>query len=122
MGTNATAANEARCREILVQIERYKDDEGERFLKQLKSDHLDDFGYIYVIERLSDKKFYIIYLNNKTLKPSICAVVTFSTGDKPYTSTFTVQLTDIPNNVPPVINRHIKSFDEDYDNEFIFSF
>ena len=105
VGINATAANEARCREIIAQQERYKDDAGERFLKQLESDHSDDFGYIYAIERLSDKKFAIVYLSKTTLQPSICAVVLFSTGDKPYTSTFTVKLSQMPNNVPPVVRQ-----------------
>lgn len=105
LGTNATRANEARCREIIAQTERYKDDAGERYLKQLEFDHTDDFAYIYAIERLSDISFEIIYLNKTSLQPSVCAIVTFSTGGIPYTSTFTVQLKELPNTVPQII-RH----------------
>lgn len=103
LGTNATAANEARCREILAQQEQYKDDEGERFLKQLESDHAAEFGYVYAIERLSDTKFLIVYLNKQTLLPSVCGIVTFYTGSEPYTTDFSVKLCKIPNNVPPVV-------------------
>ncbi|MDE7426886.1 MAG: hypothetical protein K2M79_03710 [Muribaculaceae bacterium] len=88
--------------ETLVQKKRYKDDEGERFLQQLELDHEDDFGYIYVIERLSDKQFHITYLNKTTLEPSVSAFVMFSTGKEPYTSTATVQLTQF-SIYPPII-------------------
>lgn len=104
-GTNATAANEARCRQILAQKEPYKDDAGERFLKQLESDHSEDFGYIYAIERISDTKFLIVYLNKRTLLPSVCGIVTFFTGSEPYTTDFSVKLCQIPNDVPPVITK-----------------
>lgn len=105
-GTNATAANETRCREILSQKELYKDDAGERFLKQLESDHSEDFGYVYAIERMSDTKFLIVYLNKRTLLPSVCGIVTFFTGSEPYTTDFSVKLCQIPNDVPPVVREH----------------
>lgn len=101
--TNATAANEARCRDILAQKEQYKDDEGGRFLKQLESDHTAEFGYVYAIERLSDTKFLIVYLNKQTLLPSVCGIVTFYTGSEPYTTDFSVKLCQIHNDVPPVV-------------------
>lgn len=102
-GTNATASNEARCSEILAKKEQYKDYEGERFLKQLESDHTAEFGYLYAIERLSDTKFLIVYLNKQTLLPSVCGIVTFYTGSEPYTTDFSVKLCQIPNDVPPVV-------------------
>lgn len=102
-GINSNTANEARCRVINSQMDNYKDDAGERYLKQLESDHSDEFGYIYAIERLADTKFLIVYLNKNTLQPSVCGIVTFFTGDKPYTTDFSVKLCKIPDNVPPVI-------------------
>lgn len=89
-----------------VNPESYKDNIGERFLKQIKSDHKADFGYLYLVERLSPTKFFVIYLNENTLRPSVCATVSFSTGCKPYTATFTVKLCKAPNNIPEVIRHH----------------
>ena len=83
----------------------YRDVIGENFLEQLNQDHSDEFGYIYSIERMGDKQFRIVYLNKETLSPSICGIVTFETGDKPYTSTYSVKLCDLPHDIPPVI-RH----------------
>lgn len=100
MGMCITAENKARRQEIRSKSQRYEDDRGERFLKQLESDHAEEFGYIYAIERISDKQFLVVYINKKTLQPSISAIVTFTTGAKPYTSDFSVRLCKTPDNIP----------------------
>ncbi|MBD5245890.1 MAG: hypothetical protein HDS58_03480 [Barnesiella sp.] len=78
------------------------DQRGKLFLKQIRRDFSSQFGFLYEIKRISNTKFRIIYLNGDTLKPSICAIVSYYTGDKPYTTCFSVELTKIPNNIPPV--------------------
>ena len=83
----------------------YRDTMGERFLDQLELDHSNEFGYIYSIDRIDDKQFRVVYLDKETLYPSICGIVTFKTGDEPYTSVYSVRLCDMPDDVPPII-RH----------------
>lgn len=85
----------------------YRDGMGERFLNQLERDHSNEFGYIYSIDRIGDKQFRVVYLNKETLNPSICGIVTFENGDTPYSSTYSVKLCDLPQDVPPII-RHKK--------------
>ena len=82
---------------------KYSDNIGKRYIEQLEKDHAEEFGYVYMIERLSNVSFQIVYLNKQTLEPSYCAVITYKTGEKPYTSTFSTKLVDIPDNIPPVI-------------------
>ena len=84
---------------------KYSDIIGKRYIEQLKKDHAEEFGYVYMIERLSNVSFQVVYLNEQTLKPSYCAVITYKTGEKPYTSTFTTKLVNIPDNIPPVITK-----------------
>lgn len=81
----------------------YRDETGEKYLKQLEKDHATEFGYVYIIERLTNVSFRVIYLNSQTLKPSYCAVVTYRTGDKPYTTAFSTKLVDIPKDIPPAV-------------------
>lgn len=82
---------------------KYSDNIGIRYIEQLEKDHAEEFGYVYMIERLSNVSFQVIYLNKQTLEPSYCAVITYKTGEKPYTSTFSTKLVNIPDNIPPVI-------------------
>lgn len=79
----------------------YRNTEGERFIKQLTEDHKDEFGYIYMIERVSNVGFRVIYINSRNLKPSYCALVTYKSGKKPYTKDFSVQFVNPPKNIPP---------------------
>lgn len=79
------------------------DKTGENYIAQLEKDHTDDFGYVYMIERLSNVSFRVVYLNKQTLKPSYCAVITYRTGEKPYTVKFSTKLVDMPSDIPPVI-------------------
>ncbi len=86
-----------------VQIkENEKNVVGVNYIKQLESDHMDDFKYLYMIERLSQVSFRVTYVNGKTLKPSYCAEITYSTGKEPYTVTYSTKLVPIPSNVPPI--------------------
>ncbi|MDE5849578.1 MAG: hypothetical protein K2H38_05505 [Muribaculaceae bacterium] len=73
-----------------------------QYINQLKLDHENDFGYIYIIERLSNLQFRVIFINKETLLPSVSAIVTFKTGSEPYTSTFSVKLCDVPSDIPPI--------------------
>ena len=102
-GTNTSAEAEREMDEISSKLKKYSDAVGEKYIRQLEKDHADDFGYLYVIERLGDTSFLILYLNKNTLLPSVCGVITFFTGNKPYTMDFSVQLCEIPNDVLPVI-------------------
>lgn len=84
------------------------DNIGKNYIEQLEKDHADEFGYVYIIERLSNVSFRIVYLNKETLKPSYCAVVTYKTGEEPYTSAFSSKLVAIPDGIPPVVKGEIK--------------
>ena len=79
----------------------YRNTEGERFIKQLAEDHKDEFGYIYMIERVSNVGFRVIYINSRNLKPSYCVLVTYKSGKKPYTKDFSVQFVNPPKSIPP---------------------
>ena len=82
---------------------KYSDSIGQKYIKQLEKDHAEEFGYVYIIERLSNVSFQVVFINEQTLEPSYCAVITYKTGEKPYTSTFSTKLVNIPDNIPPVI-------------------
>ena len=70
--------------------------------KQLEKDHEYDFGYIYMIERVSNVGFRVVYLNKRTLQPSYCALITYKTSTKPYTKTFSAKLISMPKNIPSI--------------------
>lgn len=80
----------------------YRDTAGENFINQLAKDHENEFGYIYMIERVSDVSFRVIYINSRNLKPSYCALITYRTGTKPFTKDFSVKLINVPTNIPPI--------------------
>lgn len=77
---------------------------GDNYIEQLEKDHADEFGYVYMIERLSNVSFRVVYLNKQTLEPSYCAVITYRTGEEPYTAKFSTKLVDMPSDIPPVIH------------------
>ena len=81
------------------------DEDGDNYISQLKKDHAKEFEYVYMIERISNVSFRIIYLNEQTLEPSYCAVITYQTGDKPYTVNFSTKLEKLPKDIPPVIRK-----------------
>lgn len=72
------------------------------YIWQLTSDHESEFSYIYMIRRLSNVSFKVVYLD-KDLHPSHCAIITYKTGNKPYTREFSAHLVDMPTNIPPAI-------------------
>ena len=80
-----------------------RDRMGENYIEQLEKDHADEFGYVYMIERLSNVSFRVVYLNKQTLEPSYCAVVTYRTGENPYTAVYSTKLIDMPADIPPVV-------------------
>ena len=81
---------------------KYKDSLGEKYIEQLREDHSDEIGYVYMIERISNVSFRIIYINKESLQPSHCAIVTYRTGNKPYTTMFSVKLiNEFPTHIPP---------------------
>lgn len=77
--------------------------EGELYLAQLKSDHESEFGYLYIIERINKTRFRLVFLDKNSLKPSICAIVTYTSGSTPFTSAISIELTGVPDNIPPAI-------------------
>lgn len=79
------------------------DKKAEDYIWQLASDHESEFSYIYMIRRLSNVSFKVVYLD-EDLHPSHCAIITYKTGDKPYTRKFSAHLVDMPTNIPPAIN------------------
>lgn len=84
-------------------LKKESDINGNKYIEQLTQDHKNEFGYIYMIDRLSDTSFRVLYLDATTLKPSYCAEVTYSTGKKPYTISYSTRLISMPSNIPPVI-------------------
>lgn len=79
------------------------DSTGDNYIEQLEKDHADEFGYVYMIERLSNVSFKVVYLNKQTMEPSYCAVITYRTGEEPYTAKFSTKLVDMPSDIPPII-------------------
>lgn len=84
-----------------MQASKYIDSDGQNYIKQLVLDHESEFKYIYMIERVSNISFRVVYLNDQ-LKPSHCAIVTYKTGKKPFTCEYSTKLIDMPANIPPV--------------------
>ena len=80
----------------------FRDPVGEEYIKQLVKDHERDFGYIYVIERVSNVSFRVVYINSGSLKPSYCALITYKTGTKPFTKDFSAKLINVPVNLPSI--------------------
>lgn len=87
----------------LKNVNVYNDSYGKNYIAQLKKDHDSEFGRVYMIERLSNVSFRIVYLDTQ-LKPSHCAIITYMTGDKPFTEELSGRLVSIPNNLPPLID------------------
>lgn len=107
MPGEAYRANQRAKRNALTRIMDSKEKrdahkEGSKFIMQLDKDHEDDLGYIYMIERISDVSFRVVYVDKITLQPSYCAEITYSTGEKPYTTKFSTKLVDIPSGIPPI--------------------
>lgn len=78
----------------------YWNDEGRNYIAQLEIDHKTELEYVYIIQRLTDMSFQIVYVNSETKVPSICARVTYKTGEEPFTSDYSVKLVPVPSNVP----------------------
>lgn len=75
------------------------------YKKQLEIDHSAEFGYVYIIERISGVSFRLVYIHEETLKPTYCALVTYKeTGDKSYTCDYSIKLIDIPKQIPTPIH------------------
>ena len=89
--------------ETLKKVNVYNDSDGKKYMEQLGKDHDSEFGSVYMIERLSNVSFRIVYLDTQ-LKPSHCAIITYMTGDKPFTRNLSGRLVSIPNNLPPLID------------------
>lgn len=89
--------------ETLKKVSVYNDSDGKKYMEQLEKDHDSEFGSVYMIERLSNVSFRIVYLDTQ-LKPSHCAIITYMTGDKPFTRELSGRLVSIPNNLPPLID------------------
>ncbi|MBQ8116029.1 MAG: energy transducer TonB [Prevotella sp.] len=77
------------------------DSKAKDYIKQLETDHSEEFGYVYMIERISNVSFRVVYIHELTLKPSLCAIISYKTGKKPYTIECITTLTTIPSNIPP---------------------
>lgn len=97
------------------------DSKAKDYITQLETDHREEFGYVYMIERISNVSFRVVYIHELTLKPSHCAIISYKTGKEPYTIECITTLTTIPSNIPPCYklstietdeNRTDKVFDE----------
>ena len=97
------------------------DSKAKDYIEQLETDHSEEFGYVYMIERISNVSFRVVYIHELTLKPSHCAIISYKTGKEPYTTECITTLTKIPSNIPPCYklstietdeNRTDKVFDE----------
>ena len=88
----------------LQQYAKYTDNDGKNFLEQLKKDHAEEFGCLYIIERRSDLSFLVVYLDSNA-QPSWSAEIAYSTGNKPYTKAFSTKLIKLtnPQDIPPII-------------------
>ena len=84
-----------------MQASKYIDSDGQNYIKQLVLDHESEFKYIYMIERVSNISFRVVYPNDQ-LKPSHCAIVTYKTGKKPFTCEYSARIIGMPANIPPV--------------------
>lgn len=87
----------------LSKVNVYNDSDGKRYIAQLGEDHASEFGIVYMIERLSNLSFRIVYLDTQ-LRPSHCATITYKTGGKPFTQELTGRLVSMPTNLPPLMN------------------
>ena len=77
------------------------DSKAKDYIKQLETDHSEEFGYVYMIERISNVSFRVVYIHELTLKPSHCAIISYKTGKEPYTIECITTLTTTPSNIPP---------------------
>ena len=84
---------------------KYSDTAGSKYISQLVQDHAQEFGYVYIIERLSNVSFKVVYVNSQTLRPSYSAIITYRTGQKPFSTEYSTRLTENPKTIPP-IERH----------------
>lgn len=87
----------------LGKVNVYNDSDGKRYIAQLRDDHDSEFGRVYMIERLSNLSFRIVYLDTR-LRPSHCATITYKTGSKPFTQELTGRLVPVPANLPPLMD------------------
>ena len=95
-------AGERIADETLTSAGVYIDSDGKNYISQLEKDHSSEFGSVYMIERVSNMSFRIVYLGTK-LRPSHCAIITYKTGDKPFTQELSGCLVSMPDNLPPII-------------------
>lgn len=95
-------ASEVRTNITKHIIESYSKD-GKNYIDQLEIDHANEFGYVYMIERLTNVSFRVVFIDYKTLNPSHCAVITYRTGKEPYTTEFSTKLVAMPKDILPVI-------------------
>lgn len=79
------------------------DKDGRNYIEQLRKDHENEFGYVYMITRLSNTSFQILYINRNSLSPSYSAVITYRTGKRPFTSDFSAKLVPIPSAITPIL-------------------
>ena len=92
-------------RKALEKVSKYADKDGRNYIDQLRRDHENEFGYIYMIKRVSNTSFHVLYLNSRTLKPSHCAIITYKTGGKPFTCDYSAKLTQLPENIPELVKK-----------------
>lgn len=102
---DAYKAEKTAKQKMMEEISKYTDSDGGQYIAQLRKDHSEEFGYVYIIERLSNVSFRVVYLNKRTLTPSYCAIITYQTGTKPYTKEFHTTLANIPTKIPMVVKQ-----------------
>ncbi|MDE6721517.1 MAG: hypothetical protein K2J84_05145 [Bacteroidaceae bacterium] len=101
----AEKAEKTAKQKMMEEVSKYTDSDGGQYIAQLRKDHSEEFGYVYIIERLSNVSFRVVYLNKQTLTPSYCAIITYRTGTKPYTKEFHTTLANIPTKIPMVVKQ-----------------
>ena len=92
-------------RKGIEEVSKYTDKDGSNYIDQLRKDHENEFGYIYMIKRMSNTSFQVLYLNSRTLKPSYCAIITYKTGSTPFTCDYSAKLIQLPVNIPELVKK-----------------
>jgi len=96
------------------------DSKAKDYIEQLETDHSEEFGYVYMIERISNVSFRVVYIHELTLKPSHCAIISYKTGKEPYTIECITTLTTIPSNIPPCYKLSTIETDENRTDEVFY--
>lgn len=80
---------------MMASLDKTSNPQAKKYLEQLEADHVDDFKYLYKIERLDDLSFKFYWLNSN--KECGCIAKVTWKGDGAYKAQYDVEL--LPNEV-----------------------